>query len=437
MKKKISLIILSPILVYAMSIDEAVQNTISTNPQIEIKKEELYTEKELLTVSKSDYLPKVDVDFSFGPENTKTVSNSREDVGVVRQDASATIRQNIFAGFDTVNGVKQQKALILSATQGLNEKANLIAIDVVTAYIDILKNNELLKIAKENIDVHEKYLSQIKERIDAGVGRLSDYKQTLSRYENTKSTYYRNEQNYKNSFYNFQKLLPEDMKIENMVKPVSGDLPVATLDELTALALKSNPSVLLSKFNVKYARSTVERSSAYYYPRVDIVAKSYWNKNLNGYSKEDEGRGTGGNPYVEGSGYNALLVFNYNIFNGLSDSSNEEANRHKLLRERASLIDVKRSVEASTKIAWQVFQSTQQELIHIDKNIEASAQTVKYYKKENDLGRRSIIDLLNIELEYNNARNRKVTAEYDHLLAYYQILAQTNKLLEKMSVVIK
>jgi len=53
------------------------------------------------------------------------------------------------------------------------------------------------------------------------------------------------------------------------------------------------------------------------------------------------------------------------------------------------------------------------------------------------LGRRSIIDLLNIELEYNNARNRKVNASYDNLTAYYQILSHTGKMLEEMNVIVK
>jgi adhesin transport system outer membrane protein len=80
---------------------------------------------------------------------------------------------------------------------------------------------------------------------------------------------------------------------------------------------------------------------------------------------------------------------------------------------------------------------TKQQLVYIDKNIEASARTVSDYQQEHELGRRSIIDLLNIELEYNNARNRKANTKYDNLTAYYQILSYTGKMLEEMNVVIK
>lgn len=77
------------------------------------------------------------------------------------------------------------------------------------------------------------------------------------------------------------------------------------------------------------------------------------------------------------------------------------------------------------------------QLVHIDKNIEASAQTVADYQEENELGRRSIVDLLNIELEHNAAKNRKVTAEYDRLAAYYQMLTHSGSLLENMNIAIK
>ena len=429
-------LLIIPALLSAMSIDEAVQKTIMTNPQIDIKKEKLYTEQELLTASKSDYLPSLDLSYSVGPESTKTINNKRERVDETRQEASVTLTQNIFAGFDTEYGVEQQKALIISAGEGVKETANSLAFETVTAYIDILKTKELLDIAKINIEVHKKYLSQIKEKVDAGVGRLSDYEQTLSRYENTRSTYLLNEQKYKNSFYNFQRILPGDIKISDLNKPDIGQLPAQDIDILVDMAFKNNPTIHLSQANINYARATLDKSNAPYYPSVDLKAQSYWNKNLNGYSKDNQGR-TFNNDDIEENGYNALVVISYNIFNGLEDTSNIEANRHRLLQEQSTLVDSKRYIKADTKVALEVFESTKQQLVYIERNIEASAKTVSYYQEENELGRRSIIDLLNIELEYNAAQNRRVTAEYNHLLAYYQILTQTGKILETMSVTIE
>jgi len=431
----LSLLIIIPSLVNALSIDEAVQQTIETNPQIQVKKEELLTEKETLTGAQSDYLPTVDLHYTVGGERTHTIGNkiadnARGEDGKednLRQEASINLKQNLFAGFDTMYRVEQQEALILSAGSNVKDGANAIALETVTAYVDILRNKELFDIAKDSMEVHKKYLAQIKEKVDAGVGRSSDYKQTLSRYEASYSTYFLTEQNYKNSIATFQRLLSVEVSAEDLTKPTVGSLPAESLEELISIAMDNNPSIQVSQADIKYAEAALTRSSASYYPRADLTAEAYWDQGLNGIRTNIDDQ----------DGYNVLLVLSYNIFNGLADSANKEANKHRLLKQNSTLSDTRRYIESYTKIAYRTFNSTAQQLIHIDKNIEASAETVADYQEEHDLGRRSLIDLLNIELEYNNARNRKVAAEYDRIVAYYQILTHTGKMLETMNVTIE
>ena len=418
-----------------MTLGEFVQKSIKTHPKIKVKQEELNAQKESLTVVRSDYLPSIDLSYSVGPEETKTIVNRRETANLTRQEASADLRWNIFSGLDTMYGVKEQEALILSAGDNVKESANTLALEAVRSYVELLKNQELFNISKENVQVHEKYLNQIKTKVDAGVGRSSDYKQTLSRFEHAKSTMLLAEQNYNNAIASFQRILPIAVDAKDLEEPSIGSLPANTLDELIKLAMKNNPTILVSLDNIKAAQAALTRSNAPYYPSADIVAKSYWNKNVHGVSTDSD------NPvvskYDEDSGYNALLVFNYNIFNGFADSATKQVNQHKLLQQNSTLVDSKRYIKAYTSIAYQTYISTKEQLIHIDNNIKASADTVSDYRKENELGRRSIIDLLNIELEYNAARNRKVTTKYDNILAYYQILSYTGKMLERMNVVIK
>src|SRR3989338_3868535 len=432
MKRAILLsIVMMPALVNAMSITDAVQKTIQTHPQIEMKKEDHNTQKELLTRAKADYLPSVDLSYSVGPEVTKTIANGRESENLTRQDASATLTQNIFAGFDTVYGVQQQKALILSAGDKVKESSNELALSTATYYIEVLRTHELLQISKENVDVHKKYLSQIEEKVNAGVGRSSDYKQTLARYENALSIQYLAGQNYDNAISSFKRILPGAITAKDLEKPIIGNIPANDLTSLVEIAMKNHPTIHVSQADIQVADAALKRSNAPYYPTADIKLESYWNKNVHGVSTDLSSP----NPsaFEEDSGYNALLVLNYNIFNGLAD----KANQHRLLNKNSTLADARRYIQAYTEIAWQTFESTKQQLDHLDSTIKASAETVADYQKEHELGRRSIIDLLNIELEYNNARNRKTTAEYDRLISYYQILSYTGKILEEMNVAVE
>ncbi|MCK4737656.1 MAG: TolC family outer membrane protein [Sulfurimonas sp.] len=428
-------VVLLPVLASGMNITEAVQKSVKTHPQIEMVKENRNTQKELLTKVKADYLPSIDLSYSVGPEETRTIANSKIKENLTRQEASITLSQNIFAGLNTLYGVEQQEALILSANNTVKESANDLALEATTYYLDVLRNYELFKIAKENVAVHKKYLSQIQQKVDAGIGRSSDYKQTLSRYESALSIQYLSEQNYDNSISSFQRILPGAVTASDLQKPTVGAVPADNLEALVDIALQNNPTIHVSRDDIKVASAALKRSDSPYYPRVDVLLESHWYKNINGVSTDISSPNQ--SDYESESGKSALIVLSYNIFNGLADKANKEANQHKLLNKNSTLSDAKRYIKAYTQIAWQTFESTKLQLVHIDNNIEATADTVADYLKENELGRRSIVDLLNIELEYNNARNRKVTAEYDRLVAYYQILSYTGKILEEMNVIIE
>ena len=435
--KRFTLISLSlvPALLSAISITEVVQNTIETHPQIQIQKESLKVNKERLTQVKAGYLPSVDLSYSVGPEVTKTPANHEEKADMTRQDASIALTQNIFAGLDTKYGMQEQEALILSAGSNVEESANGLALEAATAYLDVLKTLSLYNIAKENVKVHEKYLKQIKEKVDAGVARNSDYVQTLSRFENARTSEYLAQQNHLISVYSFERILP-DVAVADLEEPSIGNLPAEGADALVEVAMANNPTIAISKNDIEAAKSAVGRADAAYYPTADIVLEGYWNENVHGIAYNPVTNENDVN-LVNDQGYSGMLVINYNIFNGLSDSANKQISKHILLQQNSTLADSKLFVKANTKIAWTTYDMTKQQLVYIDKNIEASAQTVSDYREENELGRRSIIDLLNIELEYNNAKNRKVNTKYDNLTAYYQILSHTGKMLEEMNVIVK
>ncbi|RLA74627.1 MAG: agglutination protein, partial [Epsilonproteobacteria bacterium] len=339
------------------------------------------------------------------------------------------------SGFDTVYGVEEQEALILSAGNSVEESANNLALETTTAYLNVLKTLTLYNIAQENVSVHDKYLQQIKEKVDAGLVRSSDYEQTLSRYESAKSSQYATQQSYLLAIYGLDRILP-GLNTLNFEDPSQfTEVSSLSADNLVEVAMQNNPTIKISKSDIEAAKSAVDRASAAYYPTADIVLDAYMNENVHGlgYStvtQENDGES-------RDNGYSGMLVLNYNIFNGFADSANKQANQHIVLQQQATLADSKLFISANTKMAWATYDMTKKQLVYINKNIKASEKTVSDYQQEHELGRRSIIDLLNIELEHNNARNRYTNTKYDNLTAYYQILSHTGRMLKEMNVIVK
>ncbi|RXJ81251.1 TolC family outer membrane protein [Arcobacter sp. F2176] len=423
----------SPILVNALTLTDVVQETISTHPQMKVKEEILREKEQELVNVKSGYLPTIDLSYSIGPEVTRTITNNQNRSSLTRKDATITLKQNLFSGFDTMNGVKQKKELILSASENVNETANSLAIESINAYLSVLKYSALYKTAQENVALHTKYLDQIKKTVEGGIGINSNYTQTLSRFENVTSEEYLAKLEYLNTISSYQRILPRKVFVEELEEPVLGKLKYNNLDLLIKDCIENNPIIKGLKSEIQASKALVARNKSKYYPTVDLVAQSYWNKNLNGISTNNEAPLSSSN-YDSESGYNALVVFKYNIFNGFADKSNIEISKHKVLQNHNSLSDNERILKLNIEIAWNTYHITEKSLEHIKNDIQATSETVAYYQKEYELGRRSLIDLLNVSIEYNNAKKRKINAEFEQLLAYYKIMSYSNKLLSEMHV---
>lgn len=433
MKNKLLLFTILPTFLSAVTITDVVQNAIYTTPSVHVEKEALNAEVQRLGEVKSAYLPSFDLSFSIGPETTKAPSNSGKKVSLVRKEASATITQNIFSGFKTINSSSQQKSLILSAQSNVEDVANSLALDTASAYVEVLKTSKLYEIAKDNVLVHAKYLLQIKEKLDAGLAINSDYVQTLSRFENAKSAEFLAKQNYLVATYTLQRLSP-DVNVTSLEEPILSKLPATTVEGLVKLAMENNTNLNILNSDINAAKSAVDVAKSEYYPKVDVVLNAYKNDRVHGLGAQVS---VNQNPITEDSGYNGLVVVNYNLFNGLASSARSEVSKSILLKKKATLEDAKLFIKANIKTSFTTNELTKKRLIHMKKNIQASKEAVSDYVNEYDLGRRTILDLLNIELEYNNARNLQITAKYDLIKSHYQLLSYTGYLLKDMSIVVK
>lgn len=427
------ILLVFPMLLNAITLTEVVQETILTHPQLKVKKAILQEKEEDLVNVKSGFYPSVDLSYSIGPEVTRTITNNHNKASLTRKDAAITLNQNLFSGFDTINGVKQKKELILAASENVQETANSLAIEAITAYLNILKYSALYKTAQENVTLHTKYLDQIKKTVEGGVGINSNYTQTLSRFENVTSEKYLAELEYLNTVSSYQRVLPKEVFSEEFEQPFISELSSDNLELLIKKSMENNPIIKGLHSEIQASKALVARNQSKYYPTINLVAQSYWNKNLNGISTKNEAPLSSSN-YDEESGYNALIVFKYNIFNGQADKSNIEMSKYKLAQNHSTLSDNERILKLNIEIAWNTYHITEKSLEHINKDIVATSDTVAYYQKEYELGRRSLIDLLNVSIEYNNAKKRKINAEYERLLSYYKLLSYSNKLLSEMQV---
>ena len=75
----------------------------------------------------------------------------------------------IFQGFDISNGIKISKLNLAAATADLEKARDDIRVAVAQAYVQILYNRELLRVATEQASHDAQLLEQVRERRQAGL----------------------------------------------------------------------------------------------------------------------------------------------------------------------------------------------------------------------------------------------------------------------------
>ncbi len=397
----------------AQDLKSTVEEVLATNPIVQERLKNYNATKEDITSAQSGYYPKLDLNLGVGLENTDRSNlpnnqpDTSEDFNVYQNSLKYT--HNIFNGFSTTYKVKEQEYRTASAAYSYIEKANDTSFEMVNQYLQVMKNQELLQTAKENVKINEEILNKVKKLYEAGLTTLSEVNKITSSLSLAKSNLVVQENSILDVSYNFQRVLGRYIETDEMVKPSMDITLPATQEEATQFAMKNNPSLLVSEYNIRLAQATNQEKYSSYYPKIDIEVSQAMNKNLSGIEGNDDR-------------FRAMAYLTYNIFNGFSDSSAIAKSISQIHQEVESKNDLRRQVIEGINLAWAANKKLEEQLVYLKNYKKYSLKTLTLYSKEYDLGRRSLLDLLSAQNDFIGAKAQIISTEYSILFAKYRIL---------------
>jgi len=407
------LVLFLPFSLMALTMEEMVQETLDKNPNMQ-KDIGTYRAVEYdLDKAKAGWKPNVDLRGDIGYEHTDKSyeQNSVLDTTTDLARSSATIiaTENLFEGFATESGIKEQESRILSARYNTLQNANALALRASEVYIEVLRQKSLLDLFEENVNNHERIYGLIREKTEAGSGRRSDVEQSEGRLALAYSNYIAQVNNYQDAVVNFERIYGEALTASSLEMPLAPSLPADTYEGLYAIAQQYNPTLQLERENINVQQARYAKEKGNFYPSVDLELAAEANKNVQGY---------------EGTNNNArgLVKLYYNLYRGGTDEATRLQNLTYVTVQKESFNEQQRAVKEKLKLAWLTHQITYRQIRCIRLHVEYSKKTAESYAQEYQLGRRSIVDLLNAELEYNDARKQLKNAESDLLFSRYRIL---------------
>ncbi len=393
----------------ALTLQEGVDESLSSHPIVMERLHNYRATLEDLRTSEAQYLPSLDYTGTIARERTDSPSTSFNSVSLTSYEHSLLLSQNLFNGFGTQYEVDYNKARILAAANHYIENANDVAYNFVYMYINVLKNRDLLCIAKANVEFNEEIYEKVNKLYKGGMTTRSESEKADTSLSLAKSNYVVALNNLNDSLFNLERILGRHVSAaEFKDAQFSGTIP-STLEEMKAYAKAHNPSVMVSDYNIKAAKAQKEASYKNYYPKIDAFARQTWADDIGGIPGNDERFKLG-------------LTLSYNLYRGGADESHIQKNISKVHQEGELKRDTIRKLDEQGELSWSAKIHLADQLQHLKRYEATSAKTLELYQKEYDLGRRTLLDLIVAQNDHVAAESQIVRAENDLLFSYYRIL---------------
>jgi len=410
---------------FAQDLKTTLNEVLSTNPVVQERLKNYNATKEDITTAKAGFYPKLDLSLGFGFENSQKqtyFNKSHKEVSRLKQygvkktslnlsvyQTSLKYTQNLFAGFRTISEIEQQDSKTVSSAYSYVEKVNDISFKMVDAYLQVMRNKELLDTAKANVDINKEIFKKVQKLYDAGLTTFSEVNKVESSLSLSKSNYIVQENTLLDVKYNLQRVVGRYLDVDKMEKPVLNVALPATIEDAAQYAMQNNPSLLVAAYNIKLAQATYKAKKSAFYPKIDIELSQNMNSNLSGIQGHD-------------NRFRAMAYLSYNLFNGFSDSAALQKSVSNIHKEVESKNDLRRQVVEGLNLSWAANKKLGEQIEHLKDYKKFSLKTLTLYAKEYDLGRRSLLDLLSAQSNFIEAKQQIINTEYSMLFAKYRIL---------------
>lgn len=333
---------------------------------------------------------------------------------------SAKLVQPIWDGFATRSRVRTAKSTLESQQYRVFDTATSLSLDAVIAHIDLLRRRKIFELSEENVAHHKALVAQAQDRASVGADTAADVTQAQSRLQRALSSFSEAKAALRVAEETYVRLtgLPAASKLQ----PVSMPPQVfAASQAVMDQAKKSNPKLAAYLQDIRASRGNRELADSAFAPAVNLEAGPGYS-NLGGASDR----------WVYS--FDVMGVVRWNIFNSGADLAEQRAASARVRQSRQVMYNFVDDLKLDVESTWINYQAAQEQYNHYSKAIEYNKYTRTAYLEQFQIGKRSILDVLDTESELYNSATQAETARGNILVGAYRLSALTGNMLPQMSI---
>ncbi|MCI5061176.1 MAG: TolC family outer membrane protein [Alphaproteobacteria bacterium] len=407
-----------------MTLGDAISIGVMTNPEYGVVAGTRRATDEELEQAKALYLPSIDFSGDTGYEYTDDVSTRAgtgdDDESLWRYEAGLTLTQMLFDGWETKYENERQKHRIQSSAHRVRETAELVGLAVVEAFLEVIRQRELLGITRENVAEHIAIMQMIEDGVSAGRSTQADLEQIKARLASARAQESTIKQQLRIAESNFRREVGDDPR--DLVLPsVPASALTANVEEEVKSALTQSPTLDIFESDKNVAYAEYQGTGSTLYPQLDLQLNARQGHNLGGVEGRDRSA-------------SALLVANWNLYRGGGDMARirEFAHRYQVTKERRA--ESARAIEDEVRQTWARMVSAGERAREFSAQAAANAEVVRAYKDQFALDRRTLLDVLDSQNELFVSRSNTINAEFLEIFSVFRLLGLKGQLLPTLGV---
>lgn len=398
-----------------LSLREAITIALQNNYDIKISKNEIKIAQNNANIGNAGMLPTIEGVYSNGGsiQNTRQTPVTGED-RVIRGARStnnsygADLNWTIFDGFTMFANYDRLKEL---QKQGeINTRLTILTTvsDVITAYYDIVRQQQLLVAADSAIDVSVWRSNIAKTKLQLGRGSKLDVLTAQVDYNTDTSNYIQIKNFLQVAKVRLNQLLVRDISTSfTVVDSIDVDKGIL-FSKQAEIAELQNPNVQNAFINQKIASLNLKAIKGARYPAISLNS---------GYSRAKSTSPTGFNQRFAANGFTYGVTASLNLFNGFLQRQQERNAKIDIENSSLNLSKTKLDVNSQLLTAYQNY-ATYLDLIKLEqRNVDIAKENLDITMAKYKLGSIAPLELREAQRNAIDAQNRFIEMQFQAKIA--------------------
>jgi adhesin transport system outer membrane protein len=406
----------------ALSLRDAILFVLETNPDIKAAEANKQAIEFELDQARSFRAPRFELEAWGGVSEND--GGASPDLGAAPgsingYELTGRVSQMIFDGYRTQSEIERQAYRVDGAAYRVLERSEVLSLEAIRLYSDVLRNLDLLSLARQNLNYHREVYSQLKTGHDRGVVGIGDLQQGEERVflaEDILLEFQLNLEDVQSLFLETVGVEPHNLQVLPRVNTM---LP-GSLDQAIGRARRENPTIKFLQSDVGSAEALSRRADSNQYPTVHLEADGRVGEDVGGFEGDR-------------SDFRVGVVMRYE-FQGSRKRSERQEQARRVNESRSHLLSQTRRVEREVRQSWSTLRSARRRLTTIQSQATLSRQLREAYETEFQVGTRSLLDVLNTQGALFQAEANLINARSLAYYVEYRLLASIGILLPTMGM---